>query len=115
MYIMKHLLFILLIAIILLIGCAHTVGIPMQSDKLGKIKSGITTEANLIQWFGSPTPNIIMMNGNVTKTWIYYQTEPGVFVSTIKKQILSVTLDTNNIVINYFLFDNTTQKLGTIY
>jgi hypothetical protein len=112
---MKWIIFAIMLITTLLIGCAHTVGIQMQSDKLEKIKFGITTEADLIQWFGSPTPNVIMINGNITKTWVYYQTEPGVFVSTIKKQILSVTLDMNNIVINYFLIDNTTHRLGTIY
>ncbi|MGD0589881.1 MAG: hypothetical protein ABSA44_03665 [Bacteroidota bacterium] len=89
----------------ILIGCASS-GTKLQSDKLEKIKLGVTTRAEMIQWFGSPMSQTLDTNGKVAAMWYYNHVQSLVFSMDIKKQMLSVLFDTKDVVEKYTLIDD---------
>jgi hypothetical protein len=56
--------------IIALNGCA-SVGTPIATQNIPKIRKGVTTEAELVQMFGPPTDKSLSTNGKTVDTWIH--------------------------------------------
>jgi hypothetical protein len=58
------------LGIIALYGCA-SVGTPIATQNIPKIRKGVTTETELVQMFGAPTDKTLNTNGKIMDTWIY--------------------------------------------
>jgi outer membrane protein assembly factor BamE (lipoprotein component of BamABCDE complex) len=91
--------------LVFLAACASS-GTQLQADKLAKIKPGVTTKAEMLQWFGSPMSMSVDANGKVVVVWFYTRVQSLVFSVDIKKQMLSVLLDTNDVVEKFTLIDD---------
>ena len=81
-------------------GCA-SVGTPMDPAVLARIKPGVTTEAEMLQWFGSPKSKTLDTTGNLVLTWYYIRVS-----SSMKQQVLSVLFNPDGIVEKYTLIDD---------
>ena len=99
------------ITALLLCGCA-SVGTPVETQNIPKIRKGVTTEAELVQMFGAPSSKRLGPNNGLIETWIYSESRvkgtsfipyAGAFVggSHVKIQTLMVALDGNGRVQNY--------------
>ena len=92
-----------ILSLAFLIGCAYSTGTQMDATTLQKIKLGTTTKAELLEWFGSPMTQALDTNGKTALTWYYGKAQT---FGDFKKQMLSVVLDTNNIVEKFTLTDD---------
>src|SRR5262245_23488681 len=61
---------IMILATVSLIGCA-SVGTPIATQNIPKIRKGVTTEAELVQMFGPPTDKSLSTNGKTVDTWMH--------------------------------------------
>jgi outer membrane protein assembly factor BamE (lipoprotein component of BamABCDE complex) len=113
-----------ILGIIALYGCA-SVGTPIATQNVPKIRKGVTTEAELVQMFGSPTDKSLLANDKTVETWIYTHNQvkgttfipyAGAFVggSHLEIQKLMVYLDRDGKVHNYAFNDSHSEiNLGS--
>lgn len=80
-----------------LLGCA-TPGRPYDDAKVAMIKQGITTEAELLDWFGPATMRSLGPDGAKTLSWRF---APGTGRSADPSGSLEVKLGTNGTVAAY--------------
>ena|ERR1700720_754222 len=59
----------------LLVSCASA-GTPNATQNIAKIKKSITTEADLVRMFGSPSNKTLNSNGNVVMSWVHSAAQP---------------------------------------
>lgn len=112
-----------LLCIALVAGCA-SVGNNFDEKKLSNIKKGETTEAQLVEMFGSPQNRSVNSDAVVTLTWMYAESTvkgesfipyAGAFMggSRSKVKTLNVML-TDNKVTNYTYTGGGNESRGTI-
>jgi hypothetical protein len=100
-----------LLVILAFAGCA-SVGTPIATQNVPRIKRGVTTEADLIRMFGAPTTKTLNANGNVIIVWTHSAAQAkgtsfipfaGPFVggTNVQVQQLTVLLNSNGTVQNY--------------
>jgi hypothetical protein len=82
--------------ILLLAGCI-SVGEEFRTPTAETIKNGVTTRAELLQLFGSPT-QVGIEDGDQTWTWVYVRA--GGFGRSLSKE-LHVTLSERGVVKSY--------------
>jgi outer membrane protein assembly factor BamE (lipoprotein component of BamABCDE complex) len=82
--------------ILLLAGCI-SVGEEFRTPTAEMIKNGVTTRAELLQLFGSPT-QVGIEDGDQTWTWVYVRA--GGFGRSLSKE-LHVTLNERGVVKSY--------------
>jgi hypothetical protein len=98
------------LGIIALYGCA-SVGTPIATQNIPKIRKGVTTEAELVQMFGPPLSKTTGSNGKTVEIWLHSsaQAKPATFIpiagafaggATAQSEQLSATLQ-NGRVENY--------------
>ena len=75
----------------------------MDASNLQKIKPGTTTKAQMLEWFGAPMSQALDTNGKTALIWYYGKAQT---FGDFKKQMLSVVLDTNNVVEKFTLTDD---------
>ena len=103
--------FSLLFIATLLAGCA-SVGKPVVTQNIPKIKRGVTTEADLVRMFGAPTTKTLNANGNVIMIWAHSAAQAkgasfipfaGPFIggTNVQVQQLTVLLNSKGTVQNY--------------
>ncbi|MFS7357641.1 hypothetical protein [Rahnella inusitata] len=80
-------------------GCA-TVGNQITDQQVSQIQKGVTTEQNLINYFGKPYAVIVDAEGNKSLVWTYAQ---ATAFTVGQGRSLSVKLDKSGIVENYIL------------
>jgi hypothetical protein len=51
-------------------ACA-SVGTPIATQNISKIKKGVTTEADLVRMFGPPTDKTLNSNGQIMIAWVH--------------------------------------------
>lgn len=59
-----------LVTAALVAGCA-SVGTPVATQNIPKIKRGVTTEVDLVRMFGNPTDKSISSSGKIVMTWVH--------------------------------------------
>lgn len=48
-----------------------SVGTPIATQNIPKIKKGVTTEADLVHMFGQPSDKTLNSNGRVIMSWVH--------------------------------------------
>jgi len=96
---------IVFVVVVLMAGCAST-GKMLDTDKLTQIKPGVTTKAEMIEWFGSPFSQVLDTSGKLVLLWYYNKVQSYVFTFDLKQQMLSVLFDTNDVVEKLSLIDD---------
>ena len=86
-------------------GCASS-GTALKADKLAQIKPGITTKAEMLEWFGSPMGQSLDTSGKLVMNWYYVRVQSYIFQVGTKIQMLSVLFDTNDVVEKFSLVDD---------
>ena len=80
-----------------LLGCA-TPGRAYDDTKVAQIQKGITTEAQLVAWFGSPVSRMMGPDGSKAMTWRFSSGKGQVTKPSGK---LEVRLDSDGKVTTY--------------
>jgi len=97
----------ILAAAALLTGCTFSNGSQkMSADKLSQIKPGVTTRADLIQWFGSPVSQGLDESGQASFNWYHAEATSGLMTVHMKNQMLTVIMTTNDVVKKFVLTDD---------
>ena len=78
-----------LLAAMVLSGCVSG-GARYDQSAIGRIKPGVTTEQELVAWFGKPYRHDSLGNGRVKIVWQY--TRVGVAVGIVEQHELFVTM-----------------------
>lgn len=113
---------LIVLLVLFLAGCAST-GRKMDMTKMGDIQKGVTTRAELIEWFGSPQSVGLDAEGRSIAQWIYVHASSqgqnfipvvGAFTMGFDQQMqqLVVSFDENNVVYNY-TFNQSDTETGT--
>lgn len=100
----------------LVCSCA-SVGTPIATQDISKIKKGVTTEPDLVRMFGTPTTKTLNSNGNVIMIWTHSAAQAkgtsfipiaGAFVggTNVQVQQLTVLLKKDGTVENYTMNDS---------
>ena len=90
-----------LISAALSTGCV-SVGKDFDEANVSRIQKGVTTESDLVSWFGKPSNRVTTSDGKVALMWAHY-TSQG-FVSTHStSKTLTVTLGPDGKVQDYSL------------
>lgn len=90
-------------------GCATSYGQKIEADRVAQIQKGVTTRAQIIEWFGQPMQTVMMPDGGRTMYFVYYRQSAGGFYGQVAKTIagkgqaqtgnnLSVVIDKDGIV-----------------
>lgn len=87
----------LCIAVTALTGCV-SLGKDFDEANIAKIQKGVTTEADLVAWFGKPSNRASMSDGTVSLMWSHYTSS---YMGATTGKTLTVTLDSNGKVSNY--------------
>jgi outer membrane protein assembly factor BamE (lipoprotein component of BamABCDE complex) len=100
--------FSLLAMIIFLTGCAtatNTVGRPIPQENVSRIKKGVTTQENILSWFGEPSSVTINEKGENIYSYTYITATATCNPSGCKsdgiQQILMVTMNPNGKVVSF--------------
>ncbi|MBI2883922.1 MAG: hypothetical protein HYY11_08465 [Candidatus Methylomirabilis oxyfera] len=93
--------------ILLLAGCV-AVGEEFRTPTAQMIKNGVTTRAELLRLFGSPT-QVGIEDGNQTWTWVYVRA--GSFSRNLSKE-LHVTLTDRGVVKSYSYTSSLPEEVG---
>ena len=80
-----------------LLGCATSVR-PYDDGKVAMIQKGVTTEAQLLDWFGAPRTRALVADGRKTLAWRF---SPGKSRLTSSSGRLDVQLDSEGKVSAY--------------
>ena len=80
-----------------LVGCA-TGGRPYEDSKIAMIKRGVTTERQLVDWFGPPDARMMAPDGSRDLNWRFAHKNSGRAGSYGR---LEVRLDADGKVISY--------------
>ena len=111
--------FIFLILLLVLFGCAtssYISGRDFDMSKVEKIEKGVTTQNEIINWFGQPQSKSLMYNSEIwTYMYMYSQAKATSYIFNMDVQgqsnykSLSITFDTNKIVqgVSYQASDTT--------
>jgi outer membrane protein assembly factor BamE (lipoprotein component of BamABCDE complex) len=106
--------FALIAMIIFLSGCAtatNVVGRPIPQENVSRIKKGVTTQENILAWFGEPYTVTINEKGETIFSYTYIiataTCNPGGCKSEGTQQMLMITINPNGKVIS---FSNTAGK-----
>jgi hypothetical protein len=98
------------------IGCASA-GRPIAQQNVSKIKTGVTTEADLVRMFGPPNSKSLTSDGKILMMWIYSESQVkgttfipivGAFAGGVdsRTQTLSVLIGSNGKVVRYTTNDS---------
>ena len=63
--------------LLLLTACVHQAGSNWDDQKVSQIKKGETTEAELLQWFGTPIHRNRTSEGITTLSWSHAEIRQG--------------------------------------
>jgi outer membrane protein assembly factor BamE (lipoprotein component of BamABCDE complex) len=85
-------------------GACATMGTLMETATFAKLKPGVTTQAELLEWFGRPRSLTLDTNGKEVMVWYYFRAG-----FTVKQQILSALIDEKKIMEKYTLIDDFNQ------
>lgn len=120
---MKSIILILIVSLFL--GCAST-GIKIDSNKVGQIKSGVTTRAQVVALLGNPSTTVLTGDGKVLMNYIYSEarTKASSFIPVVglisgganmDTQILSIIINDKGLVEKYEFNDSKSEmKTGLI-
>jgi outer membrane protein assembly factor BamE (lipoprotein component of BamABCDE complex) len=115
----------IILIVLLLAGCA-TVGTKIDQSKVDQIKDGVTTRAQLDEWFGQPNQQSLG-DGNqtiLTYSYVHSQASGASYVPVVNlfaggtntnQQVLMIAVDKNGIVVRHLMNDSKTQmKTGLL-
>ena len=85
-----------LLILLLAIGCG-TVGKDFSSDKVQNIQSNVTTQSEILDWFGIPFKEGVE---NSHTMWTYQRDKYSIFTDAQSKDLV-ILFDDNNIVKAY--------------
>jgi len=94
---MKHILSLIATALIV-VGCAAT-GHRFDLSKTSEIKRGVTTQAELEEWFGKPWSSKSKSGGSREVVWQY--TKAAMAVGITEQQVLTAYVDQRGIVTDF--------------
>jgi len=77
-------------------------GKDFNEANVSKIQKGITTESDLIAWFGKPSNRVTTSGGRVSLMWAHY-TSQGFVAAHSTSKTLTVTLGPEGKVEDYTL------------
>ncbi len=80
----------------LLVGCATQGRATYDDSKVARIQKDVTTEAELVQWFGPPSARTLSRDGNKSLLWRFPSGHLGSHAGS-----LSVNLDSSGKVVTY--------------
>ncbi len=90
-------------------GCATSYGQQISADRVAQIQKGVTTRAEITEWFGQPMQSVMMPDGGRTLYFVYYRQTAGGFYGQVARTAvgkgtaqtgtnLSVVIDKDGIV-----------------
>jgi outer membrane protein assembly factor BamE (lipoprotein component of BamABCDE complex) len=82
-----------------------TAGKTVTDEQLNKIKRGITTKSELVDWFGPPTAGTLNVYGDVVMSWSYAKLVAG-WTRKLHVQQLNVLLNSRNVVRDFAVGGN---------
>ena len=84
--------------VLILSGCAMTLGSRFDESRVGEIESGVTTKDQIKELFGPPE-SVGLKDGR--PLWTYLFAQIPILGGTAKGTVLSIEFDENNIVESY--------------
>jgi hypothetical protein len=85
-----------------LVGCSASMGHKIDDARVKDIKNCVTTEKDLLAWFGAPSQRG-SQNGMPTMQWMYSKTTAGFGTGSVEQQNLVVVLNPAGKVVQYQL------------
>jgi hypothetical protein len=90
------------LSVLSLAACTQTSGTKIEQAQVNKIQPCVTTEQELLAWFGEPTQRG-NQNGLPTMHWVYSQKDTGITSVKWERQNFIVFLSKTGKVSEFFL------------
>jgi len=76
-------------------------GKDFDEGNIAKIQKGVTTEADLVAWFGQPSSRLNTSDGTITLMWSHYRSSYRVVTAHTTGKTLTVTLGADGTVTSF--------------